>query len=237
MIRSLVVESLKAGYGGSLIVDDVTFRVGENDSLAVLGPNGSGKSTVARAVLGLCQTYEGSVLWDDQQLIDRATWKRVRMGLGYVPQVANVFPSLTVQENLLMGAVGQNAPEQRQSLADVYDLFPGLADRLRVAAGHLSGGERRMLSFATAIVSRPRLLILDEPTSDLAPAAIDTVFDRIRTIQDELSIPILLVEQNVAMALELAKRYCVLVRGKIRHESKTVNASMDEIAGMFLERD
>jgi ABC-type branched-subunit amino acid transport system ATPase component len=236
MSGSLAVSSLRAGYGGSLIVDDVSLTVGPGDSLAVLGPNGSGKSTLARAVLGLCDTYGGEVTWNGENLIGRPTWQRVRAGLGYVPQVANVFPSLTVHENLQVSSAGMGKAEVQEAMADVYELFPGLAQRLRVMAGHLSGGERRMLSFAAALVQRPSLLVLDEPTSDLSPVAIDTISDRIGVIVDEMKVPLLLIEQNVPMALALSKRFSVLVRGKIQEEAPSRSADLESIADIFLER-
>lgn len=233
---ALQLTDVRAGYGKTAVLNGVTFSVGARETVVMLGPNGSGKSTVAKTIMGLTTFYSGAMRWGDDDLARLPSWRRVRSGLGYVPQVGNVFPSLSVEENLLVGGNYLAAREREQRIEELYGLMPLLAGRRRVSAGNLSGGERRLLALATTLVARPRLLILDEPTSDLAPAAIDLVFEKLREVRQRLEVPLLVIEQNVDRALELADRVCVLLRGQIAVDRPAGSIDEQEIGHIFLER-
>ncbi len=236
MNEGLALEDIRAGYGKAEVIRGLSLRIGRHETVAVLGPNGSGKSTVAKTIMGLTSLYQGWIQWDGQDITDMPTWKRASTGLGYVPQLENVFPSLTVDENLRLAAMQLSKPDLARRLAEVYERYPMLKCRDCVVASSLSGGERRLLALATTILQDPRLLILDEPTSDLAPAAIDIVFDKIREIRDDLQLPLLLIEQNVERALELADRVCILIQGCIVADRPAEKISPDEIGRIFLDK-
>lgn len=232
----LEVEEVRAGYGSVQVLNGVSMRVGAEETVALLGPNGSGKSTLAKTIMNLTTLYQGRVLWEGRDIGSTPTWRRAVDGIGYVPQVDNVFVSLRVDEQLALGGRGLPRAEVRPQTDVMYQLFPLLAQRRRVTAGNLSGGERRMLAIATILMRRPRLLILDEPTSDLAPAAIDTMFEKVRQIREEFRIPLLLVEQNVRRALEIANRVCVLIRGAKAVDKPCHAITEEELGQVFLER-
>lgn len=236
MSAMLSVRDMRAGYGRSAVLNGVSLSVDHGETVALLGPNGSGKSTLAKTIMNLTTLYEGRTEWNGRDISQIPTWQRVRLGLGYVPQVDNVFRTLTVDENLLVGTDLFPKREAANRLAEIYALFSQLAARRRLKAGNLSGGERRLLAFATTLVQNPKLLILDEPTSDLAPAAIDLIFEKIREIRDRFGIPLLVIEQNVERALELADRICVLVRGRVVLERAAEAIDEREIGMVFLER-
>lgn len=236
MTDVLRLERVSAGYGRASVLEDISIRVGDGETVALLGPNGSGKSTVAKTTMGLTTLYSGDVELHGKTVNRTPPWKRSRLGLGYVPQVENVFRGLRVDENLLVGASNLPRREADERLDDVYALFPMLEARRNVVAGNLSGGERRLLAFATTLVQAPRLLVLDEPTSDLAPAAIDLVFEKIYEIRDQFKLPLLVIEQNVDRALELADRVCILVRGQVVVDSPAAEIDEAEIGRVFLQR-
>ncbi len=210
----LVAERLVGGYGGADILKGVSVRLDAGEIVVIVGPNGAGKSTVMKAVFGLVGLREGRVAFDGEDITGLATEQRVRRGLAYVPQERNVFVSLSVQENLEMGAfVRSTVPK---SVYDrVYALFPPLAEKRRQAAGELSGGQRQMLAVGRALMVEPKLLLLDEPTAGLSPRAMDDIFGCIRAINRE-GIGILMVEQNAKQALGLAHRGYVLATGENR---------------------
>jgi ABC-type branched-subunit amino acid transport system ATPase component len=233
----LELDSIEAGYGRSQVLNGLSLGVGGSETIAVLGPNGSGKSTVAKTIMGLTDLFDGRVVWNGKPIQTRSTARRARLGLAYVPQVDNVFRGLSVNDNLLIGANALPTRRARHArVAETYGLFPRLYERRQVSAEKLSGGERRMLSFATAIVNDPKLMLLDEPTSDLAPATIDQVMDKIVEIRDQLGIPVLLIEQNAVRALEIADDVCVLVRGRVVLRCRTDETTEEDIAAIFLER-
>jgi ABC-type branched-subunit amino acid transport system ATPase component len=235
MSAVLALEGVSAGYGRSAVLDNVSLSIRGSETVALLGPNGSGKSTVARTIMSMTNLYEGRIEWQRQDISRTPTWLKVRLGIGYVPQVENVFRTLTVEENLLVGANLAPKREAARRLAEMYELFPLLGARRRVTAGNLSGGERRLLAFATTLVQGPKLLILDEPTSDLAPGAIDLIFEKIREIRARFRVPLLVIEQNVERALELAHRVCILVRGRIVIERVSTAIDQQEISLVFLD--
>jgi branched-chain amino acid transport system ATP-binding protein len=232
----ITLTDVVAGYGSARVLNGLGLELGRRETLALLGPNGSGKSTVARTIMGLTKTFSGRVEWNGRDITRSATWERARLGIGYVPQVDNVFRELTINDNLLVGAARVRGRRARQRQVDqLYEIFPLLRTRRNVSADKLSGGERRLLSFASAMVQEPKVLVLDEPTSDLAPAAIDVVIDKIVEIRDAFEIPVLLIEQNAVRALEISNDVCLLIRGTVIERRAAASTTEAEIASVFLE--
>ena len=209
----LMLEKVTAGYGPITVLRELSLTVDNSEVVALLGSNGSGKSTVLKTIMGLTAMTRGTVACDGADISRLPGHRRAALGIGYVPQTHNVFVDLSVADNLRMGAFLRPAGLSR-GLEEVFALFPQLRDRYRASAMSLSGGERRMLAIAMALLPKPRMLLLDEPSSDLSPVMVQTVFAAIREIHQRFSLPVLLVEQNVNQALALATRVCVLVRGR-----------------------
>jgi len=213
---ALIVEDLVAYYEPGLpIVRGASLEARAGEIFALLGPNGSGKSTLLAAVAGLVAVESGRVLLDGQDITGRPAHRLARAGVGYVPQTENVFTRLTVEDHLALAAASLERRERRARIGAMYDLFPDLAARRRLAAGRMSGGQRQMLALARALVPAPRVLLLDEPSAGLAPALVDTVLGRRRSAR-ALGVTIVLVEQNTRAALLVADRGCVLVEGRPR---------------------
>ena len=216
MSALLDVVDLSAGYGETEILRGLSLRVDEGELVAVIGPNGAGKSTLLKALAGLVPARGGRVTLGGVDVTGIPTRRIVASGLCYVPQEANVFPSLSVWDNLTIGA--WTAPRTRAARAHaVVELFPALAERRGALAGTLSGGERQMLAMGMALMVEPRLLLLDEPSAGLAPALQRLVFDRVREINAR-GLGILLVEQNARESLALCRRAYVLAMGRVRAE-------------------
>lgn len=213
----LEVSGLDAGYGSLQILFGVDLTVGEGESVLVFGPNGAGKSTLLKALLGLATTFEGRASLAEKPLIGLPPERITRMGLGYVPQIDNVFRNMTVEENLDIGAMVVPRAERRGRQRSILELFPILAERKRQQAGTLSGGQRQMLAMARALLAQPRLLLLDEPSAGLSPTAMAEMFETIRRIS-EGGTAILMVEQNSKQALEYVDRGYVLENGRVRFE-------------------
>ncbi len=230
----LALDDIHGGYGGADILSGVSLTVAAGEIVVIVGPNGAGKSTAMKAVFGLITIRRGTVWFAGENLTRLRTDQIVRRGICYVPQVDNVFPSLTVEENLEMGAYVRNDDASPQ-LARVYELFPRLFERRSQAAGTLSGGERQMVAIGRALMLEPRLLLLDEPTAGLAPRFIDQIFETVRGINRALGLSILMVEQNARKALGFADRGYVLVLGRNRFEDTGPGLLANrEIADMFL---
>ncbi|MFO1056389.1 MAG: ABC transporter ATP-binding protein [Dongiaceae bacterium] len=230
----LALSNVVAGYGPITVLDGVSLRLAAGEVLAVLGANGSGKSTVLKTAIGLTRVTGGSVSLAGRDITRLPAHRRAAEGLGYVPQTSNVFADLSVLDNLRMGAFLRPAALAAES-ERLFQLFPVLAERRRERAGNLSGGERRMLSIALTLLLRPKLLLLDEPSSDLSPVMVDQVFQAIERIHREQAIPILLVEQNVAKALSLASRVCVLVRGREALDAPAGAVDRAALHALFLD--
>ncbi|WEK49620.1 MAG: ABC transporter ATP-binding protein [Candidatus Kaistia colombiensis] len=209
----LSLKNVTAGYGTITVLNDLSLTLRAGEILTILGANGCGKSTVLKTAMGLTRVTGGALALGDKSITATPSHLRAAAGLGYVPQTRNVFQDMSVIDNLRMG--GYLRPKQfEHDVEEVFALFPRVKERRRERAGNLSGGERRMLSIGLTLLLKPKVLLLDEPSSDLAPATVDIVFRAIQDIHTSLSIPILLVEQNVNKALEIANRVCVLVRGR-----------------------
>ena len=229
----LEATDLHGGYGGADILKGVSLAV-ETDRISVIvGPNGAGKSTALKALFGYVHIRAGRVMFDGQDITNMATDRIVPLGLAYVPQERNIFPTLTIQENLEMGAFLRRAG-LRAALDRIYGLFPALAERRQAEAGVLSGGQRQMLAIGRALMLDPRVVLLDEPTAGLSPLYIDKVFELVAEIH-RTGVGILMVEQNARQALEMATHGYVLVSGANRHEGSGPELLADaEVLQSFL---
>ncbi|MQA83710.1 MAG: ATP-binding cassette domain-containing protein [Streptosporangiales bacterium] len=211
----LEVAELEAGYGDLRILRGVSLAVGRGERVLVFGPNGSGKSTLLKAISGILRPSAGSVRLAGSDVAGRPAHRIVRSGLSYVPQTGNIFPDLTVEENLEVGAAtARRGYRERRDAA--MDLFPTLAERRRQVAGTLSGGERQLVALGRALMLDPGVLLLDEPAAALSAAMAEQVFDHVLTVNRERGVAILLVEQNVLKALEIVQRGYLLETGTVR---------------------
>jgi branched-chain amino acid transport system ATP-binding protein len=208
----LLVKNLSGGYGASRVLFDVSFDLPAKSVLAVLGRNGAGKTTLLRTLLGYLRPTSGSVRLEGQDVTGLAPAKLVRRGVGYMPQEQVVFPTLTVEENLILG-LNAAGKRKRGDVKEAYDLFPKLQARRRQQAGTLSGGERKMVGLARAMLAQPRLLMLDEPTEGVWHGVVDEILGALRDYSTRGAV--LLVEQHVELAMELAETVVVLQRGEV----------------------
>jgi ABC-type branched-subunit amino acid transport system ATPase component len=213
-VSVLTVAGLSAGYEQMEILHDVSIEVRAGEIVTLIGPNGAGKSTLMKTVFGLLRPRRGAIRFEDTDITGLAPSALVRRGISYVPQVDNVFPSLTVEENLEMGAVVRE-DDVRPRLEAVLQLFPTLRAKRRLKAGGLSGGERQMVAMGRALMLDPRLLLLDEPSAGLSPVLVDTVFEKIEAI-NRAGVAILLVEQSAREALRRSHRGYLLAGGQVR---------------------
>lgn len=229
----LELNSVIGGYGDTQILHGVSLKVDPGQIVVVIGPNGAGKSTAMKAVFGLLRLSSGQVLLDGQEITNTPPEQVVRKGVCYVPQTSNIFPSLTVQENLEMGAFVRE-DDFKPRMNEIYDLFPPLAEKRRQSAGTLSGGQRQMVAMGKAMMLEPKILLLDEPTAGLSPKFRGEIFSIVKTI-NSTNTPILMVEQNAKQALKIADRGYVLVDGKNKFEGTGQELLDDsEVAEMFL---
>jgi ABC-type branched-subunit amino acid transport system ATPase component len=210
----LAVDGVSAGYEQMEILHEVSIEVRAGEIVTLIGPNGAGKSTLMKTVFGLLRPRRGAIRLEGQDIAGLAPSALVRRGLAYVPQVDNVFPSLTVEDNLEMGAVIRT-DDYRPRLEQVLAIFPGLGAKRRLKAGGLSGGERQMVAMSRALMLDPRLLLLDEPSAGLSPLLVDAVFERIEAI-NRAGVAVLLVEQSAREALRRSHRAYVLAGGQVR---------------------
>ena len=225
----LEAQDIVAGYGEMEILHGVSLRLDEGEVVAIIGPNGAGKSTLLKAIFGLVAVRTGRVDLSGRDVTNHSPDRMVQAGMSYVPQVDNVFPSLTINENLEMGAFVRR-DGLRDRLERVYDLFPDIAGRRGERAGKLSGGQRQMLALARALMLDPKVLLLDEPSASLSPIMVTSIFDKIGQI-NRGGTAILLVEQNAQEALTFSKRAYVLAMGENRLEGDAKRILTDEEVG------
>jgi branched-chain amino acid transport system ATP-binding protein len=212
----LEVSHLDVRYGGVWALRDISLRVQAGEIVALLGANGAGKTTTLRAISGLAPCASGSISWNDQRIDRLPPEDVVRRGIAHVPEGRQIFPELSVEENLLIGGYARGAGGAvRRELGAVYERLPQLAARRHQPGGNLSGGEQQMLAIARALMGGPRLVLLDEPSMGLAPRTIQQVFDLLRTLNAQDGTALLLVEQNARMALGLAQRAYLLETGRV----------------------
>ena len=229
----LEVKNLVGGYGEVLILNGVSIQCFDNEIVSIIGPNGAGKSTLMKAVFGLIRIEQGSVAFNGRSITGMRANQLVKLGMSYVPQEKNIFPSLTVEENLQMGAFIRN-DDITSAMDRVFELFPFVAKNCKAVSGALSGGGRQMLALGRALMLEPKLLLLDEPSAGLAPLVRDEIFEKVLEIRQS-GVAILMVEQNAKKALEMSDRGYVLVMGRNRFE-ETGKALLEnpEIGRLYL---
>jgi ABC-type branched-subunit amino acid transport system ATPase component len=233
-VSLLEVDALEAGYEDALVLRGVSIRADADEIVAVIGPNGAGKSTLLKAVYGLVTRYAGSVRFAGEDVTRLRPDRLTRRGLNFVPQTENVFPSLTLAENVHVSALVVPKGERHAAVERVRELFPILVERPRQRAGTLSGGQRKLVALARALVTQPRLLLLDEPSAGLSPQAMETVFDKLVEI-NAIGIGIVMVEQNARRALALAHRGYVLDTGRNAIEGTGADLLHDpQVAELYL---
>ncbi len=223
----LEVDSIHTYYGNIHALKGVSFEIDAGEIIALIGANGAGKTTTLRTISGLMQPRDGAVVFDREDISHTRADLLVSKGIAMVPEGRGVFAKLSVEENLDMGAYTRRDKNVKDDLDRVFELFPRLEERKKQYAGTMSGGEQQMLAIARALMSKPRLLLLDEPSMGLAPVLVDDVFDTIRQIKTE-GVTILLVEQNAQMALQIADRGYVLQSGEVAMSDTAANLRQNE---------
>jgi len=230
----LSVKNLNAAYGKVPVLFDVNIEINEHETVTVIGPNGAGKSTLLKAITGLVTPTSGSVVFDGEEIANKPAYTAVKMGLSMVPEGGRVFPKMTVADNLRMGAYTHREILNTGILDEIYALFPILKDRSAQYAKTLSGGERQMLAIARGLVSRPKLVMLDEPSLGVAPKLVDEIYEKIKALKDT-GLTVLLIEQNTSYALEMADRGYVLENGRVVLEGNCKDlADSDHVRKAYL---
>ena len=237
-----VAENINAGYGDAVIVQGVSIHVTAGEIVAIVGPNGSGKSTLIKSFLGFARLFEGSVFYQGEDITGIASHRAVSLGIGYVPQINNIFPNLTIAENLDMGAYHRGSKTSiKAGTAEIYEMFPELEARKKGLAGNLSGGERQMLAIARAMMAQPKVLFLDEPLASLSPKPASVILSKLESIKKN-GIAITIVEQNVKKALSVSNRGYVLVNGTCVMEGDAASlfaedSSKQRFLGLEVKKD
>ncbi len=227
------VKNLFAGYGETEILHGVDINISDGEIVCIIGPNGAGKSTVLKAILGQINVTQGSIHLSEEDILSISTSQIIKKGISYVPQTNNVFVSLSVEENLEMGA-WVNPDDTQVKLNEMYELFPDLGDKRKQPAGSLSGGQRQMVAMAKSLMVEAKILLLDEPTAGLSPKYRAEIFSTIKKI-NRSGVPILMVEQNAKQALGVSDRGYILVDGSNRHDGTGKELLEDkEVARLFL---
>jgi ABC-type branched-subunit amino acid transport system ATPase component len=229
----LVAEGVTSGYGEVPIVEDVSIHIGQDEIVTIIGPNGAGKSTVLKALFGFLPVWQGRVSLAGDDVTGLAPELLVCRGIAFVPQTENIFPSLTIRENLTMGGITR-ADGVEERISWVFELFPVLAERPRERAGRLSGGQRQTLAIARALMLEPRILLLDEPSASLSPKMVETVLANVVEI-NRRGTAVLMVEQRARQALAISDRGYVLANGRNRLEGPAVDLlASDEVRRLYL---
>lgn len=224
----LEIRSLWCGYGENLVLRDTSLKIEAGETVALLGPNGAGKSTLVNTISGLIRVNSGEIVFEGKNISLKTPKERVEMGILQVPEGRRLFPRLSVDDNLLLGAYSKRAWKvKKETLQDVWNLFPRLNERRKQLAGLLSGGEQQQCAIARALMGKPKLLLLDEMSLGLAPVLVKMLFELIRTLNTH-GITILLVEQNVSQSLSLASRGYVLENGRVVLEGMTSSLLVDD---------
>jgi branched-chain amino acid transport system ATP-binding protein len=226
--NGLAIERVNAGYGSVRVLEDISISVGHAETVTLLGTNGNGKSTLMKCVMGMVRPSSGSIVaeidGERHDLVGRSTEEIVDLGIALVPEGRRLFPKLTVEENLLLGAFRPSARDAIDAnLESSYQTFPRLRERRSQLAGSLSGGEQQMLALARALMSAPRILLIDEPSVGLAPILVSRTIDKIKELKDRFALTVLMAEQNFNQAVRIADRGYVIVHGQIAFEGRNAD--------------
>lgn len=227
----LMVKGLASGYGRIPILHDVNFQIGDTEFLGVLGHNGMGKSTLLKTLMGLLPATTGSAYLQNTEITRTPTHVRARQGIGYVPQGRGIFPGLSVIDNLRFSASANSA--NSMSVEDILNEFPRLKRLVARPGGALSGGEQQLLALARALIARPKLLLLDEPTEGIQPSIIDEIVDKLKELRVSLGLTIMLVEQNIDFIRQLSDRVLLIHKGTILHEMRPDELTEESALGHF----
>ena len=229
MASSLDISNIDAGYGSVRVLSGVSLSVGAGETVALLGTNGNGKSTLMKSVMGIVRPFSGSIVAKidgvAHELVGKSTEEIVDLGIGFLPEGRRLFPKLTVTENLLLGAYRPAARAAiGKNLDFCFETFPRLKERARQLAGSMSGGEQQMLALARALMSAPRILLIDEPSVGLAPLLVSRTIDKIKELKEGFNLTVLMAEQNFTQAIRIADRGYVIVHGRIAFAGESAEA-------------
>lgn len=232
MEKILEIKKLSGGYDSIQILNGIDLTVYENEFVTIIGPNGCGKSTFIKVIFGIATFYEGKINYKNQDITGMRADNLVKKGMGYVPQTENIFPSLTVEENLQMGGLNLNKIEIEERIEKVYDIFPNIKQKPYHLAESLSGGERQMLAISRVLISNPSFIMFDEPTAALSPKFRELIIEKISELRN-IGITVLIVEQNARLSLGMSDRGYIFSNGKVIHTSKASNILKDKNIGKY----
>lgn len=219
-MKILEANNLFAGYGKAEILHGVSIYLKEKETITIIGPNGAGKSTLMKALMGYISIFKGEITWKGEKVTHLKAHEKLKRGIGYVPQLGNVFPSMSVRENLEMGGFIKSKEIIKEKTEEIFQLFPILAGRLKQKAGTMSGGQRQMLGMARALMTDPEILMLDEPSAGLSPKVSEEVFSTIAEIHEKMGMAIVMIEQDAYQSLSISDRGYVLVMGQNEFEDR-----------------
>ena len=232
MKKILEVNNISGGYGSIQILNGIDLTVYESEFVTIIGPNGCGKSTFIKVIFGIANLYQGDIIYRNEDITGMRADSLVKKGIGYVPQTDNVFPSLTVEENLQMGGLDLTKPEIDERIEQVYDIFPNIKEKPFHLAESLSGGERQMLAISRVLISNPSFIMFDEPTAALSPKFREMIIEKIFDLR-KIGITVLIVEQNARLSLAMSDRGYIFSNGAVVHTSDAKNILEDENIGNY----
>jgi len=231
----LKTENIFAGYGKREVLFGVDVKIDEGSSVLLMGPNGSGKSTFIKVIVGLLKPYKGKIFFKGEDISSLSVEKRINMGIGYLKQDRNIFPALTVRENLELGGYGLDSQGIKEGIERIFTYFPFLKEKLNIRAGLLSGGERQALAIGMVLMKRKEILLLDEPTAGLSPVAAKKILDSISVILSRSKVSMLIVEHNLKNILSVVNKVLIMVNGRVEKEFAKEKLNTHEIEHLFFD--